>query len=85
MVTFPDPVAARLAVENARRVNPRIDIVARVHRDEDSENLRRLGVSEMVRPEVEAGLEIIRHTLHRFGLTTQEILYVVNALREEEA
>jgi len=38
----------------------------------------------MVRPELEAGLEIIRHTLHRYGLTSQEIQYVVNALREEE-
>ena len=84
VVTFPDPVAARLAVENARRINPKIDIVARVHRDEDTLILRRLGVEEMVRPELEVGLEIIRHTLHRFGLTTQEILYIVNALREEE-
>ena len=42
-----------------------------------------VGIAEMVRPELEAGLEIIRHTLHRFGLTTQEIQYIVNALRDE--
>ncbi len=85
VVTFPDPTAARLVVANARSMNPRLDIVARVHRDEDSLILRKLGVAEMVRPELEAGLEIIRHTLHRFGLTTQEILYIVNTLRDEEA
>jgi CPA2 family monovalent cation:H+ antiporter-2 len=84
VITFPDPIAARLAVENARRINPRLDIVARVHSGEDVELLREKGVAEVVRPELEAGLEIIRHTLHRFGLTTQEIQYVVNALREEE-
>jgi CPA2 family monovalent cation:H+ antiporter-2 len=84
VVTFPDPIAAKLAVANARRINPRIDVVARVHRDEDTGVLRSLGVAEMVRPELEAGLEIIRHTLHRFGLTTQEIQYIVNTLREEE-
>lgn len=83
VVTFPDPIATRLAVANARTINPRLDIVARVHREEDSEALRELGAAEMVRPELEAGLEIIRHTLHRFGLTTQEIQYIVNALREE--
>ena len=83
-VTFPDPIAAKLAVANARRINPRLDIVARVHREEDSEGLRELGASEMVRPEIEAGLEIIRHTLHRYGLTTQEIQYIVNVLREKE-
>jgi monovalent cation:H+ antiporter-2, CPA2 family len=84
VVTFPDPIAAKLAVANARRINPRLDIVASVHREEDSESLRGLGAAEMVRPEVEAGLEIIRHTLHRFGLTTQEIQYIVNGLREKE-
>jgi monovalent cation:H+ antiporter-2, CPA2 family len=84
VVTFPDPIATRLAVANARTINPRLDVVARVHREEDSEVLRELGAAEMVRPEVEAGLEIIRHTLHRFGLTTQEIQYIVNMLREKE-
>ncbi len=84
VVTLPDPIAAKLAVANARRINPRLDIVARVHRDEDTEVLRSLGVAEMVRPELEAGLEVIRHTLHRFGLTMQEIQYIVNTLREEE-
>jgi CPA2 family monovalent cation:H+ antiporter-2 len=84
VVAFPDPIAAKLAVANARRINPRLDIVARVHREEDSEALRGLGVAKMVRPELESGLEIIRHTLHRFGLTTQEIQYIVNMLREEQ-
>lgn len=83
VITFPDPIAVKLAVANARRINSRLDIVARVHRDEDTNVLRESGVAEMVRPELEAGLEIIRHTLHRFGLTSQEIQYIVNALREE--
>ena len=83
VVTFPDPTAVKLAVAAARAINPRLNVVARVHRDEDSLALKKLGVAELVRPELEAGLEIIRHTLHRFGLTTQEILHIVNALREE--
>ncbi len=83
VVTFPDPIATRLTAENARSINPRLDVVARIHRDEDREKLKDIGVAELVRPELEAGLEIIRHTLHRFGLTTQEILYIVNTLREE--
>ncbi|MBE0481142.1 MAG: cation:proton antiporter [Dehalococcoidia bacterium] len=84
VIAFPDPIAARLAIEQARSINPRIDIVARVHRVEDRDLLREKGVAEMVHPEVEAGLEIIRHTLHRFGLTGQEIQYIIQTLREEE-
>ena len=83
VVAFPDPIGIKLAVGNALRINPKLDVVARVHRDEEVEALRRLGVAELVRPEFEAGLEVIRHTLHRFGLTTHEIQYIVNTLREE--
>jgi len=83
VIGMPDPVAARLVAENARRINPRLDIVARVHREEDTEVMTTIGVTEIVRPEREAGLEIIRHTLHRFGLTTQETQYIINSLREE--
>jgi CPA2 family monovalent cation:H+ antiporter-2 len=83
VVTFPDPIATRLTVENARRINPRLDVVARIHTDEDIEILKSLGVAELVRPEMEAGLEIIRHTLHRFGLSGQEILFIINTLRDE--
>ena len=83
VVTFADPIATELAVRNALMINPRLDVVARVHGDEQAEVLRGMGVAELVRPEFEAGLEVIRHTLHRFGLTTHEIQYIVNTLRDE--
>ena len=83
VIAFPDPIGIEMAVRNARRINPKLDVVARIHRDEETEVLKGLGVAEMVRPEFEAGLEVIRHTLHRFGLTTQEIQYIVNTLRGE--
>jgi len=83
VLTIPDPLAARLAAENALRINPKLDIVARVHRDADAELLKGIGVSELVRPEFEASLEITRHTLHRFGLTSPEIEHILGSLREE--
>jgi len=83
VVTFADPMATELALKNALRINPKLYVVARVHGDEEAEVLRDMGVAELVRPDFEAGLEIIRHTLHRFGLTTHEIQYIVNTLRDE--
>ena len=80
--TFPDFIAVELTARNALRINPRLDIVARVHRDADAEVLRGIGVSELVRPEFEASLEVTRHALHRFGLTTIEIQYIISGLRE---
>jgi len=80
--TFPDFIAVELTTRNALRINPRLDIVARVHRDVDAELLKGIGVSEVVRPEFEAGLEITRHTLHRFGLASPEIQHILVGLRE---
>jgi len=80
--TFPDFIAIELTTRNALRINPKLDIVARVHRDADAELLKGIGVSELVRPEFEASLEITRHTLHRFGLTSIKIQHILNGLRE---
>jgi CPA2 family monovalent cation:H+ antiporter-2 len=80
--TFPDFIAVELTTRNALNINPRLDIVARVHRDVDAELLKGIGVSEIVRPEFEAGLEITRHTLHRFGVSGPEIQLILTGLRE---
>ena len=84
VTTFHDALATRMTVSNALQINPKLDIVARVHLDSEVQALRKLGVARLVRPEFEAGLEVIRHTLHRFGVASQEIQLVVNTLREEE-
>lgn len=79
--TFPNFTDVRLTAQNALKANPRLDIIARVHRDSDAEVLKGIGVSELVLPEFETSLELMRHTLHRLGLTTLEIQYIVNSLR----
>lgn len=83
VVTFHEPIGTELAVRNALKINPKLDVVARVHSDDEREALRSLGVNELVRPEFETSLEIVRHTLHRFGLTSTEIQYIITGLREE--
>lgn len=83
VVGFPDPIATKLIVQNARKINHRLDIVARAYGDEEMAALRAYGAAEVVRPDFEVGLEIIRHTLHRFGMSPQEIQFMVSKLREE--
>ncbi len=81
--TFRDFIAVELTTRNALRINPRLDIVARVPRDADVELLKGIGVSELVRPEFEVSLEITRHTLHRLGVTSLEIQHILSGLRRE--
>jgi CPA2 family monovalent cation:H+ antiporter-2 len=83
IITYNELIATELTARNARRLNPRLDIVARVSRDADAGLLKGIGVSELVMPDFEASLEITRHTLHRFGLTNQEIQYILSGLREK--
>jgi CPA2 family monovalent cation:H+ antiporter-2 len=66
-------------------MNSKLDIVARVQRDKDIELLKDIGVTELVLPFFEGGLEMIRHTLHRFGMSATEIQYVLNNLRQGQA
>jgi len=79
--TVPDYVAVQLTTKNALELNPRLDIVARVHRDRDVELVKDTGVTELVLPVFEGSLEMIRHTLHRFGMESTEIQYIINGLR----
>jgi CPA2 family monovalent cation:H+ antiporter-2 len=80
--TFPSFLDVELTVKNARGINPKLDIVARVERDRDAEILRGIGVNELVKPQFEASLEITRHALHRYGVSATEIQYLLNSLRQ---
>ena len=44
--------------------------------------LRKAGVTELVMPFFEGSLEMVRHTLHRFGMQSTEIQYILNTLRQ---
>jgi CPA2 family monovalent cation:H+ antiporter-2 len=77
VLAIPDPVAIRLAFDHAKRMNPRLDVVVRVHSNSQFELLKKKGVSEAVRPETEAGLEIVRHILCRLNIpenTVEEVI-----------
>ena len=72
-VLVPDTGTAELATRHARAMNPRLDIIARAARPEDLERLRRAGATDVVQPEFEAGVEVIRHALRRFGISGAEL------------
>jgi CPA2 family monovalent cation:H+ antiporter-2 len=81
VVAIPDPVVTRQVIHEARRRNPRLDIVARAVSVDDADALRAQGVAEAVVAERELALEMTRHTLHRVGLTTIETQAILQRLR----
>jgi CPA2 family monovalent cation:H+ antiporter-2 len=83
IVTIPDALAARQAVDHARRRNPRCEMVARAHSEAEEADLRRLGVGRVVVAEREVGNELIRHALRRFGVGDREISAMLGQRRRE--
>lgn len=77
----PDPTDAENIVRQARAINPRLDIVARASDAEQVERLRRAGATEVVQPEFEAGVEVIRHALQRYGVAGAELNIAVAGRR----
>jgi monovalent cation:H+ antiporter-2, CPA2 family len=73
VVTVRDLRQAHAIVGAARRVNPRVDVIARGEGVESARALLEAGASQVVQPELEAGLEFLRHTLHRMGVSSLEI------------
>jgi CPA2 family monovalent cation:H+ antiporter-2 len=81
-VLMPDATATEAATIQARRLNPRLDIVARARDVHDVARLRRAGATAVVQPEFEAGVEVIRHALRRYGVASQELNLLTAGRRE---
>jgi CPA2 family monovalent cation:H+ antiporter-2 len=82
VISTGDPVLAYVTAQHALQLRPDLDIVARVHWRDEGERLQALGVGEVVWPQMEAGLEILRHSLYRYRKSRNEVDEFVGRLRE---
>ena len=82
-VTVPDLPTADRVVREARALNRSLDIVARSPSGEGPRRLRQAGADEVVRPELEAGLEFVRRTLRRYGVSSTEVQAITGRRRLE--
>jgi CPA2 family monovalent cation:H+ antiporter-2 len=82
-VTFPGPASARLVLNYAKERNPQIDVIVRGRSPDDYEALITAGADEVVHPEFEAGLEFVRHTLHRYGVDRTQIQALLGRRRRD--
>lgn len=83
VITTPDMVTARAAAGRARELSPGLGVVARVAGPECLPAFRKLGVYEVVQPELEAALEMARQALLRFELPLGAVLGRAEELRRE--
>ncbi|HEX6289350.1 MAG TPA: cation:proton antiporter [Herpetosiphonaceae bacterium] len=84
LVTVPAAIDVELIVRQVRLLSPDLHIVARAAQLAQIEVLRSLGVYELVQPEFEAGLEMVRQSLLHFDIPTTEIQRLTDGVRHEQ-
>ena len=83
VITLPDDGAALAVVTSARHLAPDIHVVARASTWDGARRLKAAGVAEVVRPELEGGVEIVRRTLLDLELPMREVQRYVEIVRRE--
>lgn len=83
VVTVPDEATAEVIVANARHIAPRLPIVARAGTQAGVTRLGKLGANDVIHPELEGGLEIVRHTLLRLELPPSEVQKYADIVRRD--
>jgi CPA2 family monovalent cation:H+ antiporter-2 len=83
VVTIPDDPAAGLAVAAARKIAPSLPIVARASEAAGVKELAKLGADDVIHPELEGGLELLRHTLLHVGFPLREVQRYAQVVRRE--
>jgi CPA2 family monovalent cation:H+ antiporter-2 len=83
VVTVPDEAAAGLTVAAARRLAPDLPIVARAATQKGIKLLTSLGANDVIHPELEGGLQVVRHTLLRLGFPLREVQKYGDVVRRE--
>jgi CPA2 family monovalent cation:H+ antiporter-2 len=84
LVTVSAAIDVELVVRQARTQNPQLHIVARATGLGQLEVLRGLGIHEVVQPEFEAGLEMVRQALLHVEVAAAEIERLSDEVRAEQ-
>ena len=83
VVAGPDESTSELVVAAARDLAPELPIIARATTEEGIKHLAELGAQDVIHPELEGGLEIVRHTLLKLEYPLQEIIQYMDAVRHD--
>lgn len=84
VVTVPNEAAAEIIVASAHEMAPQLPIIARAATTSGVARLARLGARDVIHPELEGGLEVLRHTLLALGYPLLEVQQYADAVRRDQ-
>jgi CPA2 family monovalent cation:H+ antiporter-2 len=83
IITLPDDSSALAVVSTTRLRAPELRIIARAATWDGARELRAAGANDIVRPELEGGVEIVRRTLIDLNLPVREVQRYTELVRRE--
>jgi CPA2 family monovalent cation:H+ antiporter-2 len=83
VVTLPDDASALAVVATARDVAPDLHTIVRASTWHGAQRLKDEGVANIVRPELEGGIEIVRRTLLELDLPFRDVQRYTELVRRE--
>jgi len=83
VITLPDDAAALAVALTVRQEAPHLRMVARASTWDGARRLKAAGVDDVVRPELEGGVEIVRRTLLDLDLPVGDVQRYVDLVRRE--
>jgi len=83
VVTLPEEAATELTVAAAKDIAPKLPIIARAATRAGVKRLSALGASLVIHPELEGGLQVIRHTLLHLGFPIQDVRRYTDTVRKD--
>jgi CPA2 family monovalent cation:H+ antiporter-2 len=83
VVTISDETAAELIVTAAHAMAPNLPIIARAATREGMNHLSKHGARDVIHPELEGGLEVMRHTLLALDYPMSQVQQYVDAVRRD--
>jgi monovalent cation:H+ antiporter-2, CPA2 family len=84
VVTVPDESAGAMIVARAQVIAPNLPIIARAATHPGVHQLGDLGARVVIHPELEGGLEVMRHTLQILGYPTSQVQEYTDAVRNDQ-
>ena len=83
VITLPDDAAALAVAHTVRHESPDLRMVARASTWDGARRLKAAGVHDVVRPELEGGVEIVRRTLLDLELPATDVQRYIDVIRTE--
>jgi CPA2 family monovalent cation:H+ antiporter-2 len=81
VVTLPEEAASELTVAAARDLAPDLPIIARAATRAGVQRLAGLGAQHVIHPELEGGLQLVRHALLQLGFPLEDVRRYAEAVR----